>query len=188
MGFLETVRTRSSASINLRDDVSAGTNVLLHFAFLGVLAWASGQPLLFPSLGPSAYLLATGERDRAEGAYHVIGGHAIAAITGLVAYLLLADGLVAIDVFASGQPFSSSVGRLASSAILAMVLTTIGMLWTDTNHPAACATTLIVALGLMASVLELVVIVGAVVLLVAFHGVVVERMQDVFGIEPQDPR
>ncbi|RQG91280.1 HPP family protein [Natrarchaeobius halalkaliphilus] len=174
--------------MGLRDDVSAGINVILHFLFLGGIAWATGQPFLFPSLGPSAYLMATGEQPRAEGAYHVIGGHAIATACGLAAYLLIADGLLVVDAFDQGEPFSPEVARLVISAIVAMVLTTVGMLWTDTNHAAACATTLIVALGLMSTLAEGIVIVAAVVLLVGFHDVIVERIQTHYGLEPEDAR
>lgn len=188
MGLLDRLSVTADESMDLRDDLSAGTNVTLHFVFLGGLAWGSGQPFLFPSLGPSAYLLATGEKPRSEGAYHVVGGHAVAAVAGLVAYLLIADGLVVVDAFEQGERFSADVGRLVLSGILSMVLTTVGMLWTDTNHPAACATTLIVALGLMSTAFEVVVIVVAVALLVGFHGVVVERFQDLYGVEPEDPR
>ncbi|MFP8951908.1 HPP family protein [Natrialbaceae archaeon A-arb3/5] len=174
--------------MELRDDLSAGVNVILHFLFLGGIAWATGQPFLFPSLGPSAYLMATGEQPRAEGAYHVIGGHAIATVCGLVAYLLIADGLLVVDAFDQGEPFSTEVGRLVISAIVAMVLTTVGMLWSDTNHAAACATTLIVALGLMSTVAEGAVIIVAVILLVGFHDLVIERIQDTYGVEPEDAR
>ncbi len=174
--------------MGLRDDVSAGINVTLHFSLLGGLAWATGQPMLFPSLGPSAYLLATGDNPRAEGAYHVVGGHAIAAVAGLVTYLAFADGLVVVDAFEDGTPFSAEVGRLVLSGILAMTLTTLGMLWSNTNHPAACATTLIVALGLMSTALEVGIIVFSVALLVGFHEVVVDRVQDRYGVEPKDPR
>ncbi|MFC3956864.1 HPP family protein [Halovivax cerinus] len=174
--------------MGLRDDVSAGINVALHFTMLGGLAWVTGQPILFPSLGPSAYLLATGENPRAEGAYHVVGGHAIAAVAGLATYVVIADGLVSVDAFEAGTPFSPAVGRLVLSGLVAMVLTTIGMLWSNTNHPAACATTLIVALGLMSSPISVVVIVVSVAILVAFHEVVVERVQERYGVEPTDPR
>lgn len=188
MGLLDRLSVTASESVDLRDDLSAGINVTLHFVFLGGLAWASGQPFLFPSLGPSAYLLATGEKPRAVGPYHVIGGHAIAAAAGLITYLLVADGLLVVDAFEAGQRFSPEVGRLVLSGIVAMLLTTIGMLWSDTNHPAACATTLIVALGLMSTLLEAAIIVVAVALLVGFHGVVVDRLQDRYGVEPEDPR
>ena len=174
--------------MTIRDDLSAGVNVLMHFLVLGGLAWGSGQPFLFPSLGPSAYLLATGDNPRAEGSYHVIGGHAVAAGAGLVTYLLLADGLIVTDAFEAGEPFSTDVGRLVLSGIAAMVLTTVGMLWSQTNHPAACATTLIVALGLMSTVVEVFVIVVSVSILVGFHETVVQRIQQLYGVEPEDPR
>ena len=188
MGLRETLWPTTSERINLRDDLSAGTNVTLHFILLGGLAWASGQPFLFPSLGPSAYLLATGEKPRAAGAYHVIGGHAVAAICGLIAYVLFASGLVVTEAFEAGQRFSAEVGRLVLSGIVSMMLTTIGMLWSDTNHPAACATTLIVSLGLMSTLLEAAIIVVAVAVLVGFHDVIVERVQDLYGVKPNDPR
>lgn len=188
MGFWNKVRATTEETIDVRDDLSAGTNVTLHFLFLGSLAWMSGQPFLFPSLGPSAYLLATGEKDRAEGPYHVIGGHAVAAICGMIAYILFADGIVVVDAFEQGEPFSGEVGRLVISGIVAMLLTTVGMLWSDTNHPAACATTLIVALGLMSTLLETAIIVVAVALLVVFHNLIVDRVQDLYGVKPEDPR
>jgi len=174
--------------MSLRDDLSAGVNVILHFLFLGLLAWGTGQPLLFPSLGPSAYLMATGEQPRAQGAYHVIGGHTIATACGLAAYFVFADGLLVIDAFDQGEPFSIDVARLGLSAIAAMVTTTVLMLWTNTNHAAACATTLIVALGLMSTILEGVIIVIAVCILVGFHTAVVTRLQTYYGIEPEDAR
>ncbi len=174
--------------MSLRDDFSAGVNVVLHFLALGLIAWVSGQPFIFPSLGPSAYLLATGEQPRAEGPYHVIGGHTIAVVCGLIAYLLFADGLIVVDTFDQGEPFSTDIAKLAISATASMVLTTIAMLWTGTNHPAACATTLIVALGLMSTLLEGAIIIVAVIALVIFHDVVVERAQRWYGLEPEDAR
>ena len=60
------------------------------FAVLGLVAWASGQPFVFPSLGPSAFVLAFERRiDRTERT--VVGSHAIGALAGLVAYSLLAE-------------------------------------------------------------------------------------------------
>ncbi|MDQ2050094.1 HPP family protein [Natronolimnohabitans sp. A-GB9] len=188
MELLERLRISVDESVDIRDDLSAGINVTLHFILLGGLAWGSGQPFLFPSLGPSAYLLATGEKPRAEGAYHVVGGHAVAAVCGLIAYLVFADGLVVTEAFEQGERFSSEVGLLVVSGVVSMVLTTIGMLWTNTNHPAACATTLIVALGLMSTAVEVGIIVVAVTILVWVHGRIVERVQTVCGVEPKDPR
>lgn len=174
--------------MGIGDDLSAGVNVTVHFVLLGGLAWVTGQPMLFPSLGPSSYLLATGEDPRAEGAYHIVGGHAIAAVAGFVTYVALADGLVVVDAFADGVVLSPAVGRLVLSGTVAMALTTVAMLRSNTNHPAACATTLIVALGLMSTPVEVGIIVLSVALLVGFHDTVVDRLQDRYGLEPEEPR
>ncbi|ELY30646.1 hypothetical protein C500_09002 [Natrialba magadii ATCC 43099] len=62
------------------------------------------------------------------------------------------------------------------------------MLWSNTNHPAACATTLIVALGLMSTLLEVTIIVISVALLVIFHNTIVDHVQELYGVKPEDPR
>lgn len=67
-------------------------------------------------------------------------------------------------------------------------LTTVAMLRSNTNHPAACATTLIVALGLMSTPIEVGIIVLSVALLVGFHNTDVDRLQDRYGLEPEEPR
>ena len=173
--------------LQFRDDVSAGINTVVHFSLLGLVAWLSGHPFLFPSLGPSAYLMATGEQPREEGAYHIVGGHALAVVAGWLSVTLLADGASATTAFAA-EPLSEGVFRLALSAMVAMLLTTVGMLWTKTNHPAACATALIVGLGLMTAVVELVVIVLAVALLVVVHYHVVDRLTKAWGLGAEDAR
>ncbi len=172
----------------VRDELSAGLFVGIQFVALGLIAWASATPFVFPSLGPSAYLLATGERDRASGPYHVIGGHLIAVVAGLLAYHLIAPGLVVTDAIEAATPFSADVGLLAASSVTAMVLTTIGMLVSDTNHPAACATTLIVSLGLLSTLADAVVIMVAITFLVALHELVIHPIAAAYDLEPKDPR
>lgn len=61
--------------------------------------------------------------------------------------------------------------------MLSVVATSWGMIATDTNHPPACATTLIVSLGLLSTALEVATIVISVVVLVATHAAVLH----VFG-------
>ncbi|WP_263019943.1 HPP family protein [Natronobiforma cellulositropha] len=174
---------------SVRDEYSAGLNVFLHFSVLGVIAVVTGQPFLFPSLGPSAYLLATGEQPREEGPYHVVGGHAVAVVAGLLAYALFANDTSAYEVFAAADPaFSWEIVALTASSTAAMVLTTVAMLVTKTNHPAACATTLIIALGLMGGLTDAVVIVVAVAILVGFHEYLLAPLARRFGFVPEDAR
>ena len=182
-------RTLSDRSLDLRDEYSAALNTFFHFTVLGVITLATGRPFLFPSLGPSAYLMATGEQPRAQGAYHVIGGHTIAVVAGLIAYAVAGGGVSAYVVFDRPDPaFSVELLHLAASATVAMILTTTAMLMTNTNHAAACATTLIVALGLMGGLADAVIIVAAVTVLWVVHDRVIEPLATYYGFEPEDAR
>ncbi|WP_410766831.1 HPP family protein [Haloferax sp. DFSO60] len=134
------------------------------FAVLGVLAWATGQPFIFPSLGPSAFVLAFETQREKVRPRRVIGGHLIGALAGFVAYSVLASG---VSLTAVPPALSIEGLRLVLSGIVSVAVTGWGMLATDTVHPPACATTLIVSLGLLSSVAEVGVIVVSVGVLVA---------------------
>lgn len=69
----------------------------------------------------------------------------------------------------SAPPLSVEGLRLAGSATLSVVLTSWGMIATDTVHPPACATTLVVSLGLLSTPRRVGVIVAGVVALAAVH-------------------
>lgn len=133
---------------------------------LGAVTWATGEPFVFPSLGPTAFILAMVQRGERTTTYRVLGGHTIGAAAGLLAYTLLADGAVVTTVFPA---FSHAGLRLAASGVVSLVLTTVGMIETGAIHSPACATTLIVSLGLMATVEETVIIVVSVAVLMAIH-------------------
>ena len=143
--------------------VGAGRVAAL-FVPLAAVAWLSGLPFVFPSLGPSAYVLAVSPDADTSVPNRVFGGHLIGLAFGLVSYHLLASGLILTT-----QPVAGSLagGRLAASAFLAVVGTTAGMVATDYRHAPACATTLIVALGLLTTPREAVVVVLAVAALLA---------------------
>ncbi|WP_348612398.1 HPP family protein [Halobaculum rarum] len=129
-------------------------------AVAGALAWATGRPLVFPSLGPSAYLIAAGS-DRPSGRA-LLGGHAVGVLAGLAAYHGLADGAAITGALTAGELAGA---RLAVSGVVSVGLTTFGMALTETRHAPACATTLIVSLGLLPSVADAAVIVVGVVTL-----------------------
>jgi hypothetical protein len=77
-----------------------------------------------------------------------------------------------VPIVGSLEPGSAAAFRLAAGGVLATLLTTVGMLTTGLTHAPACATTLIVSLGLLSSPAEVAGITVAVVLLVAVHRVV----------------
>lgn len=186
---MNTLRQRLKRDGDFADEISAGINVFLHFLVLSAITVLSGRPFLFPSLGPSAYLMATGEQPRAEGAYHVIGGHTVAVVAGLIAYGLFGRDTSTYVVFQHpGIEFSTELLYLSASGITAMVLTTVVMLLTNTNHAAACATTLIVALGLMGGIADGAVIVLAVAILTFFHEYCISPIAKYYGFRPKDAR
>jgi len=136
--------------------------------------WLSGLPLLFPSLGPTAYLFATTPAAPECAPRRVVAGHAIGVLAGLVAFHALGAG-IGIDTLTT--PGSVSALRLAASGVVAVGLTTAGMVATDTGHAPACATTLIVSLGILTTPRAALLIVVAVVVLV-----VEQRVLDRIGV------
>ncbi|WP_372912371.1 HPP family protein [Salinigranum sp.] len=130
---------------------------------VGLLAWATGRPFVFPSLGPSGYALATVSAEEAS-PRRVVGGHVVGVGAGLLTYHAVASGLL---ITTTAPAFSLSQLRLVASGVVAVVLTTAAMLRTDLVHPPACATTLIVGLGLLSSAVEAAIVVVSVVVLVA---------------------
>jgi len=139
----------------------------LLFTVLGVIAWGSGQPFIFPSLGPTAFVLAFDRRSERTQTYRVIGSHLIGGIAGLIVWTVVATG---ISITATPPPLSIEGFRLAASATVSIVLTSWAMIATDAIHPPACATTLIISLGLLSTPLRVGIIVGSVTILVLFHG------------------
>ncbi|SDE73686.1 HPP family protein [Halorientalis regularis] len=135
-----------SAFARARPLVDAGyAGVLL--VVTGALAWVTGEAFVFPSLGPTAYLLATVHTELQTGR-RVIGGHLIGVVAGLLAYHTIAGGL---SIVAAHPSYSGAQFRLIASGVVSVVLTTAGMRSTGTEHAPACATTLIVSLGLLSA-------------------------------------
>ena len=151
-----------------RVGTSLHTGLLI--AVVGIFAWATGFPALFPSLGPSAFVLAMFPESEASNPQRVIGSHVIGVIAGFLAYHVFAAGLI---VTRSVEPFSLVSLQLVMSSVVAIVVTVGGMLLFHVRHPPACATTLIVALGLLPTLLEGVLIIFVVIILVVFQGLLV---------------
>ncbi|RJX44003.1 HPP family protein [Halonotius aquaticus] len=138
----------------------------LLFTALGVIAWASGQPFVFPSLGPTAFVLAFEHHSDRTSPVRIVGSHLIGGLAGLLAWSLL-GGQVAIT--ATPPPLSITGLGLAASATLSIMLTSWGMIATDAVHPPACATTLIVSLGLLSTPQQVAIIAVAVAILVGVN-------------------
>ncbi|MBT9333379.1 HPP family protein [Paracidobacterium acidisoli] len=136
-------------------------NGFLTIGILALLAFVTRNPFVFPSLGPTAYLLFFSPLAKASSPRNTIAGHAIGLVCGYGAFVLTGAGTI---------PFGTHPGifwpRILAAA-LSLSATGALMALLDVSHPPAGATTLIVSLGIIARPRELIVIEVAVFLLVA---------------------
>ena len=144
-------------------------NGFITIAVLALLALVSRNPFVFPSLGPTAYLLFFSPLGRTSSPRNTIFGHAVGLICGYVAFVATGAGAL---------PFGVNAGifwpRILAAA-LSLSATGAFMVLLDVSHPPAGATTLIVSLGIISRPRELVVIEIAVFLLVA-QALVINRL------------
>ncbi|MFV0257457.1 MAG: HPP family protein [Acidimicrobiales bacterium] len=147
----------------------AGVNGLIAIAIMSAVAWATGQPFIFPSLGPTAFLLFYTPTSPAASPRNTVIGHAIGAAAGYLA-------LVAFGLTADPPALATEVtgGRVGAAAV-SLALTSAVMVWARAPHPPAGATTLIVSLGILREPDQLVVLMIAVVLLTG-QGFVINRL------------
>lgn len=136
-------------------------NGFITIAVLALLAFVSGNPFVFPSLGPTAYLLFFSPLATTSSPRNTIFGHAIGLLCGYAAFV--ATGARAL-------PFGVHPGIFwprVLAAALSLSATGAFTVLLGISHPPAGATTLIVSLGIISKPRELVIIEVAVFLLVA---------------------
>jgi hypothetical protein len=133
---------------------------------LGIIAWYSGNAFIFPSLGPTAYLMADDWNSRLS-LREVLGGHICGVIGGSISYFWIVSPATMIDL----PGLQSEAGlQIAPGAGLAIFLTSVLMILTKTSHPPACATTLIISLGFLPKMHDgLIIIFAVAVLYVLYH-------------------
>jgi CBS domain-containing membrane protein len=144
-------------------------NGFITIGVLALLALMSHNPFVFPSLGPTAYLLFFSPLGKTSSPRNTILGHAIGLICGYAAFVVTGAG---------GLPFGVHPGifwpRILAAA-LSLSATGAFMVLFDVSHPPAGATTLIVSLGIISRPSELIIIEAAVFLLVA-QALVINRL------------
>lgn len=144
-------------------------NGFLTIALLALLAVVTDSPFVFPSLGPTAYLLFVAPLAENSSPRNTILGHAIGLICGFAAFGITGAAAVPFGVHTGVYwPRILAAGVSLSATGAFMVLFRAG-------HPPAGATTLIVSLGIISKPKELVIIEVAVFLLVA-QALVINRM------------
>ncbi|MEZ5311702.1 MAG: HPP family protein [Microthrixaceae bacterium] len=135
-------------------------NGLVAIGVMSLAALATGQPLIFPSLGPTAFLLFYTPTAPAASPKNTLCGHAIGAGAGYLA-------LVVFGLTEAGPALAEGVtpARVGAAA-LSLGLTSGVMVWAKVPHPPAGATTLIISLGILTKPTQLAVLMLAVALLV----------------------
>jgi CBS-domain-containing membrane protein len=136
---------------------------------LGCLAIVTDQPFVFPSLGPTAFLIFHRPGVRDASPRNTILGHLIGAMCGYLALVLFGltnAGPAVIVGFTAAR---------TGAAALSLGLTAGLMIWLGVAHPPAGATTLIISLGVMAKPGQVAVLMMGVVLLVGL-GMIANRL------------
>ena len=136
---------------------------------IGVVANVAGVPLVFPSLGPTAFLIFDQPRVGAASPRNVLVGHVL-GILGGVAALLATGTRHAPPVFSAALP----ANRIAAAAV-ALGLTSGAMAVLRMPHPPAAATALIVSLGFLTRFTDQLAFYAGVVALVG-QGFVIDRL------------
>ena len=127
-----------------------------------IFGWLIAQPLLFTSLGPTAYEIVEKPELPSARPYNVIVGHVVGMLTGFLAVYIVGA--------AAAPPVSPAHGLAFVriwAAVLAGALTALFLLLLRAGQPAALATTLLVALGQMQTFRAALEIVGGVLLIAA---------------------
>jgi len=114
----------------------------LFLGLVGAIGILARQPWLFPSLGPTIFLLAVTPEAQASRNWNIIAGHAFGVCAGFAALHLF--NAQATPVVMGGGDLSWE--RVASTALA--VAATIGLQSAaNAQHPPAAATTMLITLG-----------------------------------------
>lgn len=128
-------------------------------AVAGAVGLGLRQPWLFPSLGPTVMLFFSAPAQPSSRPRNAIVGHTVGLVAGYGSFLAL--GLTG----SRPAPVAGLTPRYVVAAVVAVGVTTLVLHLLRLPHPPAGATTLIVALGILATPLALLDMFGAVVLI-----------------------
>lgn len=148
-------------------------NGLVSIGLMAAAALVTRQPLVFPSLGPTAFLLFFSPLEQGSSPRNTLCGHLVGVAAGYVS--LVAFGLQHAPP-ALSQP-GIDPARVGAAA-LSLGLTAGVMVWLHVPHAPAGATTLIVSLSILEKPEQLAVLMLAVLLLVA-QALVINRLAGV---------
>ena len=149
-----------------------GTYVLINsaisIAILSVVAMVTKQPFIFPSLGPTAFLLLYAATNVQAAPRSAFFGHLIGVLAGYTS-------LVVFGLTTTAPDLEDVTWDRVGAATMSLCLTLSVMVWLGVPHAPAGATTLIVSLGLLRTPEQLTVLMLAVVLLLV-QGFLINRL------------
>jgi hypothetical protein len=132
-----------------------GTLILI----AALAAWLAHQPLIFASLGPTAYELIETPHRKSARVYNILVGHLVG----------VAAGFAALGVTHAWRTPAVSPGNIQFSrveaAVLSAALTVFVTLLLRATQPAALSTTLLISLGVMQQWSDGLIIMAAVLLM-----------------------
>lgn len=147
----------------------AFVNGLISIGLMSLAALVTGSPFIFPSLGPTAFLLFYTPTAPAASPRNTVLGHLIGCLAGYLALVVFA-----LQDAPPALASEVSAGRVGAAA-LSLALTSGLMVWLKLPHPPAGATTLIISLGILRTPGQLAVLMLAVVLLTG-QGFIINRL------------
>ena len=143
-----------------RDLLIAPTGEAFLLLIVALAGWLSRQPLIFASLGPTAYEQIETPHRRSARPYSIFTGHLVAIVCGYLA-LAATRAWSVPPVSASGVPLHR-IWAIVLSAALTVVIT----LLLHASQPAALSTTLLISTGILQQPRDAALILGAVVLMI----------------------
>jgi CBS-domain-containing membrane protein len=144
-------------------------NGFITIALLAAVAMLSRTPFVFPSLGPTAFLLFFTPRTPPASPHHTLIGHAIGIVCGYGALWLFG-----LEHAPAAMVTGVSAARVGAAA-LSLAATGALMILFKSAHPPAGATTLIISLGIVTRPSHLLVIEIAVAILI-LQAIVINRL------------
>lgn len=151
-------RLLNGSSARFRVAAYVGLCSLVAMAILAALAVGTGRPFLFPSLGPTAFLLFFAPMAAASSPKHVLAGHTVGVVCGVIS-------LVVFGLWGLNGGLDDIDWRRGAAATVCVALTATAKIWLGVPHAPALATTLIVGLGLMHTPLDLTILLLSIALL-----------------------
>ncbi len=132
-------------------------------AVISIAAYVTRLPLLFPPLGPTAFILLRTPMAESASPRSVIRSHCLALVAGLLSVHLFAVLFPEAQLLDQEGMSWPRIGSL----LLSMGLASAGMIAFHCSHPPAAATAIIAGMGVLRTVPQVLGLVIAVFMLVA---------------------